>query len=165
MKNILVLGKVIMLSLLFTLGSCTSNDDNDNSGSDGSGGSGGSGGNVNTQIDELKTIMTSGSWIVTFYFDTDHEETNNFTTFEFVFNPQGSITASNGVETNNGTWSVTPDSSGDGEIDFIIFFADPPDFAELSDDWEVISYTNDKLELRDVSGGNGGTDLLTFERL
>lgn len=162
MKNILVFGRMIMLSLLFTLGSCTSSDDNDNSLPGGAGG--GSVGNVNAQIDEIKTIMISGSWVVTFYFDTDHEETNNFTTFLFVFNPQGSINASNGVDTNNGTWSVSPDSSGDGNIDFTIFFADPPDFAEISDEWEVLSYTNDKLELRDVSGGNGGTDLLTFER-
>ena len=150
MKNIVVFGKVIMLSLLFILGSCSSSDDNDNSGSDGSDGSGGTGGNVNTQINELKTIMTSGSWVVSFYFDTDHEETNNFTTFAFVFN---------GVETNNGTWSVTPDSSLDGVIDFTIFFADPPDFAELSDDWDVLSYTNDEIQLRD------GPDLLTFERV
>lgn len=162
MKNILVYGKVMLFTLLFTLGSCSSNDDNDNTG--GLDGSGGSGVNVNEQINELNVIMTSGSWIVTFYFDTDQEETNNYRTFAFVFNPQGSINASNGVETNNGTWSVTPDSSNN-DIDFNINFSSPPDFAELSDDWEVILYTNNKLELRDVSSDNVGTDLLTFERL
>lgn len=164
MRNIALYCKVIVFSLVFVLGSCGSTDDNDNS-TAGGGSGGGTGGNVNTQIDELKTIMASGSWIVTFYFDTDHEETNNFTTFSFVFNPQGSLSASNGIDTNNGTWSVTPDSSGDGDIDFNISFASPPDFAEISDDWDVVSYTNDKLELTDVSGGNGGTDFLTFERL
>ncbi|WP_250432918.1 hypothetical protein [Hanstruepera flava] len=166
MKKLVLFSKVIALSLLFALGSCSSTDDDSSTGG-GSGGSGGggTGGNVNAQIDELKTIMATGSWVVTFYFDTDHEETNNFTTFSFIFNPQGSINASNGVDTNNGTWSVTPDSSGDGDIDFNISFTSPPDFEEISDDWDVTSYSDDKLELRDVSGGNGGTDLLTFERL
>ncbi|WP_223033015.1 hypothetical protein [Hanstruepera marina] len=164
MKNLALFSKVIILSLLFTLGSCSSTDDNDSTGGGGIGG-GGTGGNVNTQIDELKTTMATGSWVVTFYFDTDHEETNNFTTFSFIFNPQGSINASNGVDTYNGTWSVTPDSSGDGDIDFNISFASPPDFEEISDDWDVTFYSDVKLELRDVSGGNGGTDLLTFERL
>lgn len=165
MKKTLLFGKVIFLSLLFTLASCSSNDDNDNSSGGGAGGGGGTGGNVNTQIDELRTIMASGTWIITFYFDNNQEETNDYRTFSFIFNPQGSLNASDGIDSNNGTWSVTPDSSGDGEIDFNISFASPPDFEELSDDWDVTSYSNDKLELRDISGGNGNTDLLTFERL
>ncbi len=58
----------------------------------------------------------------------------------------------------------SPDGSTSGDIDFNIFFASPADFAELSDDWEIISHSATKIELRDVSGGNGGTDLLTFEK-
>ncbi len=57
-------------------------------------------------------------------------------------------------------------SSGNtsGDIDFNIFFASPADFAELSEDWDIISHTASKIELKHVSGGNGGTDLLTFEK-
>ena len=51
-----------------------------------------------------------------------------------------------------------------GDIDFNIFFSAPADFAELSDDWDIISHTALKIELIHVSGGNGGTDLLTFEK-
>jgi len=54
--------------------------------------------------------------------------------------------------------------STSNDIDFNIFFASPADFAELSDDWDIISHTATKIELKDVSGGNGGTDLLTFEK-
>ncbi len=50
------------------------------------------------------------------------------------------------------------------DIDFNIFFASPADFAELSEDWDIISHTASKIELKHVSGGNGGTDLLTFEK-
>ena len=57
-------------------------------------------------------------------------------------------------------------SSGNtsGDIDFNIFFASPADFAELSEDWDIISHSATKIELKHVSGGNGGTDLLTFEK-
>lgn len=51
-----------------------------------------------------------------------------------------------------------------GEIDFNIFFSAPVDFAELSEDWNIVSYTATKIELIHQSGGNGDTDLLTFEK-
>ncbi|WP_420319776.1 hypothetical protein [Flagellimonas sp.] len=51
-----------------------------------------------------------------------------------------------------------------GEIDFNIFFASPADFAELSEDWNIVSYSANKIELIHESGGDGGTDLLTFEK-
>lgn len=54
--------------------------------------------------------------------------------------------------------------STSSDIDFNIFFASPADFAELSEDWDIISHTASKIELKHVSGGNGGTDLLTFEK-
>ena len=51
--------------------------------------------------------------------------------------------------------------------DFNLFFSvpDSSDFEDLNDDWDIISVTSSKVELIDISGGNGGTDYLTFERL
>ena len=76
--------------------------------------------------------------------------------------------------TVNGSWSITDDdddssdddSDGDSsnDIDFNIVFNAPDDFTELSDDWDIISKSDSKIELIDISGGNGGTDLLTFEK-
>ena len=67
-----------------------------------------------------------------------------------------------------GTWSVTNSSSSSSsssdDIDFNILFNSPPNFEELSEDWDIISHTSAKIELIHVSGGNGGTDYLTFER-
>lgn len=50
-----------------------------------------------------------------------------------------------------------------GEIDFNIFFAAPEDFNELSDDWNIVSYSATKIELIDESS-DGEIDLLTFEK-
>lgn len=60
--------------------------------------------------------------------------------------------------------TFTGSGSSSGEVDFNIFFASPADFAELTEDWNIISYSASKIELIHVSGGNGGTDLLTFEK-
>lgn len=50
-----------------------------------------------------------------------------------------------------------------GEIDFNIFFASPESFNELSDDWNIVSYSATKIELIDESS-DGEIDLLTFEK-
>ena len=61
---------------------------------------------------------------------------------------------------------VDDGNSSDDDDDFILDFAVPEssDFEDLIDDWDFISVSNTKIELIDISGGNGGTDYLTFER-
>ena len=77
------------------------------------------------------------------------------------------LTASNGTNNYTGTWSITDNSSNDDSIshlDFNIEFSSPAQFEELSDDWEIIEKSTNLIKLKDVSGGNGGTDYLTFEK-
>ncbi|WP_290628552.1 hypothetical protein [Altibacter sp.] len=120
---------------------------------------------------QTAAIARNGTWEITYFYDTDQEETGNFSGYSFSFNENGSLVAVNGSTTVTGTWSVTnssnssdDDGSNDDDDDFNIFFASPREFEELSDDWDIISVTETKIELIDVSGGNGGTDYLTFER-
>ncbi|MBT0607391.1 hypothetical protein KIV10_04285 [Aequorivita echinoideorum] len=116
-------------------------------------------------------IVQNGNWRITYYFDTDQEETNHFTGYIFTFNSNNSLVAVKGDNSVTGTWSITNGSSSDddggssNDTDFNIFFSSPADFEELSDDWDIISISNSKIELTDVSGGNGGTDFLTFEKI
>ncbi len=49
-------------------------------------------------------------------------------------------------------------------ISILILHLFTTDFEELSDDWDIISHSSTKIELIDISGGNGGTDYLTFEK-
>jgi hypothetical protein len=46
-------------------------------------------------------------------------------------------------------------------VDFNLFFSQ---YEDLSDDWEVVNSSDTKLELKDVSGGDGSIDYLTFEK-
>ena len=65
---------------------------------------------------------------------------------------------------NNCTLGDFSGGNTTGEIDFNIFFAAPEDFSELTEDWNIISYSANKIELIHVSDGDGETDLLTFEK-
>jgi hypothetical protein len=121
-----------------------------------------------SDVNQTKVIntVTSGTWRITYYYDTDKEETTNYTGYNFTFG-SGPITATNGTNTYTGTWSITDTNSNDDTMDdlhFNISFASPAAFADLSDDWDILEVTDTKIKLVDVRGGNGGTDYLTFEK-
>ncbi|PHN08332.1 hypothetical protein CRP01_02795 [Flavilitoribacter nigricans DSM 23189 = NBRC 102662] len=110
---------------------------------------------------DVAETLVSGEWVITYFFDSDQEETSHFNGYVFQFAESGTLTATKGMTTVTGTWSSGND---DGQAKIYISFSTPEDFEELSDDWYVLERTNSKIRLEDVSGGNGGTDLLTFEK-
>jgi hypothetical protein len=153
-----ILLKAVLAIFIYTGLAMSCNKDDDNSQ------------HQNTTIAQTKNTVQSGSWKITYFFDSNQNETNHFTGYVFTFNENGSLVAVKGSTTVTGTWSVTDSNSSDddgglGDVDFNIFFASPADFEDLSDDWDIISVSNSKIELTDVSGGNGGTDFLTFEKI
>jgi hypothetical protein len=145
---------ILLCIFMLNVASMCSNDDN----------------NSNPPADPTPVINTvnQGTWRVTLYNDSGTIKTSNFTGYNFTFGTGSTLTATNGSNTYNGTWSVTSGDSNDdnpsNDLDFNIAFSTPANFAELTDDWDIVTYTASKIELRDVSGGNGGTDLLTFEK-
>ena len=153
MKKLILIPALFCLFMLNVASMC-SNDDN----------------NSNPPADPTPVINTvnQGTWRVTLYNDSGTIKTSNFTGYNFTFATGSALTASNGSNTYNGTWSVTSGDSNDdnpiNDLDFNIGFTTPANFADLTDDWDIVTYTASKIELRDVSGGNGGTDLLTFEK-
>ena len=125
---------------------------------------------VNNSVDPTPVInvVNNGTWRITFYEDSSVDETSNFTGYNFSFGAGNVLTATNGTNTYSGTWSVTSDNSLDdspsNDLDFNIAFAAPANFTDLTDDWNIISYTATKIQLIHVSGGGGGTDYVTFEK-
>ncbi|MDI9257386.1 hypothetical protein [Flavobacterium sedimenticola] len=111
---------------------------------------------------------TQGTWRITSYVDSGTDETNHFTGYNFTFASGNVLTATNGTNTYTGTWSVTNDNSNDdnpsSDLDFNIGFTSPANFADLTDDWDIVSYTSTTISLIDISGGNGGTDILVFTK-
>lgn len=136
-----LLGVILLSSLLF---SCKKDDNN-----------------TTISTTNLTSTVSSGNWRITYYWDTDHEETNDFTGYSFVFNSNGTVTATKAANFINGSWSTAND---DSKVKLILSFSTPSAFLEISDDWHTIERTDTKIKLQDISGGNGGTDFLTFEK-
>lgn len=150
---------IALFSLLIM--SCSTSDDSDDTNNNNQ--------NNTQEITQIENEVEAGTWQITSYIDSGQDETNDFTGYDFTFSSNGTLSANNGNITINGSWSVTDssssdDSSSDDDIDFNILFSAPPEFSDLSDDWDVVSHTSTRLVLIDVSGGNGGTDNLVFEK-
>ena len=110
---------------------------------------------------DLTTILSDGLWIVSSYTEDNGNQTADYNGYELDFNSAGTVVATNGSTTNNGTWAV----QSSGNIFVLDFGTDLP-FNELNDDdWDVISVSDTQVTLQDVSGGGGGTDTLTLQKL
>jgi hypothetical protein len=109
---------------------------------------------------------------VSSYIDDGDDETADFTTFRFTFLESGVLNATDLLSSNSnpyvGSWSVTDSNSNDddnlSDLDFNINFNVSNQLDDLSDDWDIISYTDTEIKLIDVSGGSGGTDYLTLNK-
>lgn len=156
MKKIKLISVFALLFMLNVASTCSNDDDSPQQQS--------------TSVDPTPVINTvnTGNWTVTLYNDSGVVKTNDFANYIFTFGPSNVLTAVNGSTTVSGSWSVTSDNSNDdspsNDLDFNIAFSAPANFADLTDDWNIISYTASKIELIHVSGGNGGTDYITFEK-
>lgn len=143
---------LFFLSLTLLLAACDQDDDNSSAGN-------------SLSAQQLQTTVSTGDgWQITSFVDSGVDETAYFSGYTFNFLSNEVVEAISSSNTVTGTWSVSEDDDSPSDIDFNLFFSLTNEFEELNDDWDILSQSATKLELIDVSGGNGGTDYLTFER-
>jgi hypothetical protein len=125
-----------------------------------------------SSADQVALIAQNGDWRITTYTDDGVDETSDFNGFTFTFGSDGILIAMSSSRTLAGTWSVTDsnnstdDDDGTDDDDFNIFFSvsEDDDFDDLVDDWDITLVNATTISLFDVSGGNGGTDVLIFTK-
>jgi len=114
--------------------------------------------NHDTTISE---VLVEGIWLVANFNISGVDATDDYHGFEFTYNTNGTAEATDGTETINGEWSEIYDS-GIHKLELDFGAAAP--FDEFAEDWEVVSFTETRIELRYEDGGNGSTNILVFER-
>lgn len=155
MKKLKIFGAAIAVLLAVSCGDDDSSSNNNN--------------NNQQQINTIVAAMQQGNWRITTFVDSGVDETNNFTGYSFTFGANGALNAVKEGTTVMGIWSVTDSNSSDddpgSDIDFNIGFATPAGFTDLNDDWDINERNANRISLIDESGGNGGTDILVFEKI
>lgn len=150
MKKVFLYSVVMVLNLSLIV-SCSTNEDDST--------------NTTVEIQQLESAAEAGTWRITNLVDSGEDETSDFNGYNFSFNTDGSLVATNGSATITGTWSVTRDDDDD-DVDFNISFPVPDsnDFDDLNEDWDIVSYSDTIINLIDIDDDSGDTDMLTFER-
>lgn len=105
-------------------------------------------------------IIHQGTWKVTQYSSNGTDELSYFSGYELTFNDNGNAVAVKSSNSFSGSWNTGTDNSQDKLV--LSFGTSPLD--KLNNDWHIIEKTTTKFRLEDVSGGNGGTELLTLEK-
>ncbi|WP_445955084.1 hypothetical protein [Yeosuana sp.] len=121
------------------------------------------GNNGGGSIDDttLVAALATGDWFITFYFN-DTDKTTNYNDYVFNFASDGTGIATNTNGSTNGTWSTS--SGNETLLELNLNFGTTIPLDELAEDWDVLEATNNIIRLKDVSGGDGSEDFLTFER-
>lgn len=105
--------------------------------------------------------LTGSKWVVSKCVKDGQDIGSDFADYVFDFIDGGLVTATKGGLVIKGNWSKIQDS---GKTKFIINFANPDSFREISEDWIVVKENAEVLELSDSDSGSlTGKDVLNFK--
>jgi len=120
--------------------------------------------NTNSEnVAQLQDAIIQGTWKITRFIEDGVNQTSNFNGFNFTFNTNGTVLATNGSTSINGTWSTNVSSSGTPKFVLNFNISNGP-FDEISEDWNIESVSSTLIDLKHVSGGDGSIDLLLFTK-
>lgn len=111
--------------------------------------------NKNGSASPTSSIVTNGTWRVTYYWDKTKDETADFSGHTFQFNSNGNLLISHSSMNVTGNWMHEHDDSNGG-IDKMHFSncGTTSPYDNLNDDWVITSQTNSKIELKDDHNNN-----------
>ncbi|MBS4042647.1 MAG: hypothetical protein KGZ59_02400 [Chitinophagaceae bacterium] len=108
----------------------------------------------------VSSTVSNGTWRITYFAESGVNKTSNYNGYNFTFGANNVVTAVKNTTTVTGTWTMGNDNS---KVKLILAFT-ASNFDSLSEDWHVLERTDTKIRTQHISGGNGTTDELTFER-
>jgi hypothetical protein len=111
---------------------CDEDDDNDHNDDD-------------VDNTELKNVLMDGQWEISYFFD-EEDETDDYSGYTFTFLDGGVAKAQKGDMITNGSWYANGD---DGTLELQLDFGSSSPLDELEDDWDVIKYDENQIDLGD----------------
>jgi len=120
------------------------------------------------EANKLSMIVKQGEWKISSFVLNDAEHTASYTDYLFTFEENNNLKATSSTDQQIGTWRVSNDSGSEFDsyydVDFNLFFTSDSKFGEITNNYDVISATNQEIRLSLQENQNGNTGLLTFSR-
>lgn len=113
-------------------------------------------------VKEIINILNGGNWEVALYMDSGENETADFDGFVIDFLANGGVFVEGNDQIIDGSWLVRRD---DSSLKLDLNFGLEPPFDELNDDWKIVEVNANRIELVDVSGGDGSVEVLVLEKI
>ena len=113
-------------------------------------------------IGEIRSILFEGDWVIGQYINGGADETSFYQGYSLSFDIEHSITVSEGTEPfMTGLWRVLRNS--DGMLEVFLNFTGNDLFDELTNDWDFVSISANRIELQDMDE-NGSLSTLVLEK-
>lgn len=119
--------------------------------------------NEDGDVMEIRNIMMGGAWQVASYTENGEDMTQYYSgySFDFSANHHISVTLGQTGPSFPGYWRVL--RNYEQKLKVYLNFGDDGELAELTDDWDFVSISPNRIELKDISG-DGSYDILVFEK-
>lgn len=113
-------------------------------------------------FDFFQQYMAEKNLVISEFLDGSDNKTGDFEDYTFIFTTTGSISSVYAGDTVKGTWTIFEDDSIPKML--INFGEAGKPLDELNEDWVVLTQSEEKIELKDLSN-DGGVEYLTFKEL
>ena len=110
----------------------------------------------------INNILIQGEWEVAQYKEGGVDMTIDYLNYAIDFLENGGVLVEGHGQIIDGSWLTLRD---DGYLKLALNFGLEQPFNEFNDRWKVISITETRLELLDISGGDGSEEILVLERI
>ncbi len=121
-------------------------------------------------VEEVKSSFSSNTWKVGLFNDSGTVKTTVYENYVFTFNSNGTVSVALDSLTFNGSWSVDDDDESDDDVEDdqyehleVNISLSNEMLDDLNDDYDVVSISNNTIELKDDDDG-GTTDLLNLQK-
>jgi len=109
---------------------------------------------------QLKSTLIAGEWAVDLFIEDGENETSNYEPMRFRFLSGGQVEVSiSGDLIDTGNWMIRSD---DGWIILDLSFSDQDPLVELSDDWHLIGFNDNRVELEEDPDDSNEDGALIF---
>lgn len=120
------------------------------------------------EANQLNLIVQQGEWQISQFSLNGSEDTAKYQDYMFVFEEANNLSATSNLDPVTGTWRISNDSGSEfdshNDVDFNIFFNSNGKLGELTRNYDVISATNNEINLMVEASENGETATLTFSK-